>query len=268
MNFDFLEIIREMLMNLASAIPNILGALLIFFLGWIVARLVAKIIKRVLTSLQVDKYAQKLNDIELLSKSSFKIFPSKILSKIAYYIIILVFAIAATETLGMPAVSNLVTDLINYIPQLITALMVLGIGLVVADFIKNILLTTMKSLGIPTASMIANVIFWFLFLTVIMSALSQAGINTEFIKDNMKIIVGGAVAAFALGYGLASKDMMGNLLASVTTKKKLSIGQNINIGNYGGEIIDMDNNSITLSSNGKKVVIPLNRVNTEIIEFN
>jgi hypothetical protein len=176
--------------------------------------------------------------------------------------------IAATETLGMPAVSQLVTDLINLVPKLITAVILLAIGTFIADSLKNLVTTTLKSIGVPTAKLIGTVVFYFLFISVLMSALAQAGINTDFLNDNMKIIIAGAVLAFSIGYGLASKDVMGNMLASFSAKKRIQVGQKITIGKYSGEVINIDNSNLTLLSEGRKIAIPLNKINSEIIEFN
>jgi len=206
--------------------------------------------------------------MDIMSNSSFKIVPSTILSKVVYYIIFLIFMIAATETLGMPAVSQLVTDLINFVPKLLTAVILLAIGTFIADTIKNLVTTTLTSLGVPTAKVIGSVVFYFLFISVLMSALGQAGINTDFLNDNIKIIIAGAVLAFSIGYGLASKEVMGNMLASLSAKKKIKIGQKITLGKYSGEVIDIDSSSLIISSEGRTVSIPLNKINSEIIEFN
>ncbi|MEM8908504.1 MAG: mechanosensitive ion channel domain-containing protein, partial [Bacteroidota bacterium] len=123
--------------------------------------------------------------------------------------------------------------------------------------------TICNSLGIPSSKMIAGFAFWFIFLTALVSALTQAGINTDFIMSNLSVILAGGVFAFALGYGIASKDMMANFLASFYTKDKFKIGDRISIEGISGEIIDIDSNSILLQSDRKKVVIPLQKLSAE-----
>ena len=263
--FDIIKILTDLVAQFAAAVPSFVGAILVFVIGWIIAKLLARLLKRLLKTIGVDKLAEKLNEIDIVSKSNFKIVPSELLSKILYYIVILIFAIAATDLLGMPAVSQLMTDIINYFPNLLTAGIVLVIGLLFSDFIKNIVLTACKSLGIPSANLIANFVFYFLFLAVVMSALGQAKINTEFLRTNLTVIIAGGVLAFAFGYGFASRDMMANFIASFYSKRKVQLGDHIKIGEVEGEVIAMDNTSITVQGDGSHVIIPLSKLTSENI---
>ena len=141
------------------------------------------------------------------------------------------------------------------------------IGLLVADFIKGIVLTTCESLGIPSAKIISNIVFYFLFLTVTMSALDQAKISTDLINSSFMIIISGVVASFALGYGLASKDMMANFLASFYVKNKFEAGDKITVDGVNGQIEMMDNKSFVLKTNDKKIVFPLSKLAQDKVEI-
>jgi small-conductance mechanosensitive channel len=259
--------LRELLSNFLAVADNILGAILVFLIGWIVARIASRVLKRLLKRLKVDALAERLNEIDIISKSKIRIVPSELLSKILYYILLLFVIIIATDILGMQAVSQLMADIINYIPNLLTAGIVLVIGVLFADFIKRIVLTTTRSLGIPSAGIISNFVFYFLFLAVAMSALGQAKINTEFLQNNLTVIVGGAVLAFAFGYGFASKDMMANFIASFYSKKKINIGDVIQIEGVKGEVVDIDNSSVTLEADNRRVIIPLSKLTSENVEI-
>lgn len=266
MEINALKIVEELLLNFAAIVDNILGALAVLLIGWLVASIVAKIVKKLLKGIGIDRLAARLNEIEVIHKSNLKIEPSVLLSKILYYLLFFVFIIAATDVLGMEAVTLLMGNLLNYIPKLLSALVVFVIGVLVADFLKKIVLTTCQSLGIPAASTIANVVFYFLFLNVIMITLSQAGIDTDFIQDNISIILAGVVLAFAIGYGLASRQIVSNFLSSFYNKEKLRVGDVIGIGGVKGTVIEIDNNSFTLQSEDRKIVVPLSKLSSENVE--
>ena len=265
--FDIVKILSDLVGQFASAIPNVVGAILVFLVGWLIAKLGARLLKRLFRTIGVDKLAERLNEIELVHKANFKLVPSELLAKIFYYIIILIFAIAATDILGMPAVSELMSDIINYMPSLLTAGIVLFIGVLFADFIKNVVLTTCRSLGIPSASVIANFVFYFLFIAVVMSALGQARVNTDFLRENLTIIIAGGVLAFAFGYGFASRDMMANFIASFYSRNKVKIGDLIRIEEVEGEVIAMDSSSVTVRGEGKQVIIPLSKLTSKNVEI-
>jgi small-conductance mechanosensitive channel len=265
--FGFLELLFELGKQVAAALPRFVGALLVLLFGWLLAKFISKLIRRVLSSTGIDKLADKLNEIDFIERSNFKIVFSNVLAKVVYYILLLIFLIAATDLLGMPAVSALVTDIINYVPNLLTAGIVLIIGILFADFIKGIVQTACTSLGIPSAKMIAAFVFYFIFLAVVMSALGQAQINTDFIRNNLTVIIGGGVLAFALGYGFASRDMMANFIASFYSKRKVNLGDVIRIEEHEGEIIDIDNAAITLQAKDRMIIIPLSKLTSENLEI-
>lgn len=266
-SFNIIDILLGILTQFIAVVPNILGAIVIFLVGWIIAKIVAKVIKKVLVSLKVDKVAEKLNEIEFIEKSNVNIVPSTVLSKLFYYLLMLIFAIAASETLGMQAVSDLIKDLIAYIPNVVAAMIFMVIGLLFANFIKGLVSTALKSLGVPSANMIANLLFYFLILTILMSALAQAKINTEFLNSNITLILAGAVAAFAFGYGFASRDLVANFLASFYSKGKINLGDTITLDGMTGEVIAVENTSLTLKSNDKHVIIPLSKLTAGVLQI-
>lgn len=265
MDLDLSQILLDLLKDFAGSFKSFVMALLVFFIGWIIAKSVSKLIAKVLKRIGIDKLAERLNDIDMIASSNFKIVPSVVLSKMVYYILLLIFLIAATDVLGMAAVSDLVRDILNYIPSLISALMVFILGLLIADFLKGIVKTTCTSLNIPAAGMIANAVFYFVFLNVLMITLTQAKIDTEFIQANLSIILAGGVAAFALGYGLASKDILANMLASFYNKNKVNIGDEIEIDGFKGKVIDIDSSCVTLQAKKERIIVPLNKLNSNSI---
>ncbi|MBK7871143.1 MAG: mechanosensitive ion channel [Saprospiraceae bacterium] len=267
MEFNVLEIVKEMLLSFAAVIPNFFLALIVFLIGWIISKLVAKFVRKLLKTVGADKLAERLNEIEIIHKSKLKIVPSVLLSKILYYILLFIFIFAATDVLGMEAVSNLMGDLLNYLPNLISAFLVLVIGIFFADFIKNIVLTACNSLGIPAAGVIANIVFYFIFLNVAMITLSQAKIDTDFIQDNLSIILAGVVLAFAIGYGFASREMAANFLSSLYSKDRVKVGDVIGIEGVKGEIIEIDNASFTLKADDHTIIIPISKLTSAKIEI-
>ncbi len=261
-----MELLEDILRQLREFAPNLIFALAILIVGWIIAKLIASIIKRILKAIKIDDLADKLNDIDLVRQANMKILPSKIISKIVYYVFMLITFIVATDKLGVEAVTNLLTDFIGYLPRLFTGVIFFIIGLLIADAIRGVVLTACQSLGIPSAKIIANVVFYFIFLSVTMSALDQAGIQTDFIKSNLMIIIAGVVGAFAFGYGLASKGMMSNLLASFYTKGKFIIGDTITVDGVKGQIVAIDNTSFSIQTETSKMVYPLSKLTEKGIE--
>lgn len=249
-------------------IPNLLGALLVLIVGYIIAKVVKRILKKALEKAKIDVLGDQLNKIEMIEKSKFKIKLSDILSKLIYFILMLFVWVAATDVLGMQAISQLVTDIFNFIPNLLVAFIILILGLLLGDMIRKAVKTACDSLGIPSSKLIANLVFYFIFINIVISALSQAKINVEFLSQNISVVIGGAVLAFAIGYGLASKDILANFLASFYGKSMFEVGENVKIDGEEGEVVEIDRTNITILTKDKRVIIPFSRAINNKIEKN
>ncbi|MBP7821687.1 MAG: mechanosensitive ion channel family protein [Saprospiraceae bacterium] len=260
------NIIYNLLMRFVAAVPNIVAAILVIIIGMLISKIVYKFIIRLFKATSIDSLKDKLNEIEFLEKANIELLPSEIIAKVIYYILILIFGIAATDLLGMPELSKLVSDLINYMPKLISAGVMLLIGILLCEAIRKMVASTCKSLGIASGNIISSFIFYFLLITVVLSSLTQMGIDTEFMRSNITIILGGVVLAFSIGYGFASRDLLANFLASFYSKEKFKEGDIISISGYKGTVIQKDNNSIYLLVDSVKVIIPLSKATTETIE--
>lgn len=263
---DFTGLLNEMLTTFSQSIPRFISALFIVIVGFIVAKLVSGILKKILKKIQIDKIGDKLNEVDIIQKSSVEIKISTLVSKVLYYMILLFFMVAATDVLDMPAISELVKDIFNLIPNLIVAGIILIVGVLFGDAIRGIVKTACESLGIPSAKLISMVVFYFILINVLVSALSQAKVNTAFLSQNISLVIGGAILAFAIGYGLASKDSVSNFLASQYVNDKIKPGDRIKIDSYEGQVSNIDKSSVTLETQEGKVIIPLRHVGDSRIE--
>ncbi|NET34832.1 MAG: mechanosensitive ion channel [Cyanothece sp. SIO1E1] len=265
---DSLNTLEKLFTDLVGFLPNLLAALMILFIGWIIARIIAKVLQRVLKAIKIDRLAEKLNDIEMVANSDIDIKPSIFLSKLIYYVLMFIFFIAATDALGMEAVSELMSNILNnFLPNALAALIVFVIGIIAADFLKKLVKTACDSLAIPAASLIANVVFYFIFLNILIVTLAQLGIDTGFMETNLSVILAGIVLAFSIGYGMASRPVMSNYLASFYSKGRVKIGVTLRINGMEGKVIAIDNASIVIRTQDSKVIVPLSRLNTETFEI-
>lgn len=259
--------LSDMLSKFAGTFPNVIIAIVIFLIGLIIAKIVAKVIKTALKKIGIDKLGEKLNEIDIIQKANMDIKFSDITSKFAYYIIMLFFTVAATSVLGIPEISNLVSDIFTFIPNLIVAIIVLILGTLLADMLRKFVDTALKSLGVSSSGLIASFLFYFLFINVVIVALSQAKIDTSFLSQNISIIIAGVAAAFAIGYGLASKDVMANMVASFYSKDQFMIGDKVTIENVTGVVSGISKSSLTIKTETGKVVFPLSKATNQKVEF-
>ena len=261
------ENLNKLLSGFIEVIPNVIGAIIVVILGFIIARILKKITKKIFEKAGIDHLANRLNEIDMIDRARMKIIPSTVLSMVIYYFVVLLFIVGAADVLGMPAVSNLFSNILAWMPNLLTALIILVLGMLFSEMIRKAVFTACNSMGIPSAKMIALFVFYFLFINIFISALTQAKVNTDFISSNLSIIIGGITFAFALGYGLAAKNVLANFLSYYYNKDKFKVGDRIRIGKTKGKIVEVDRTTLLLEDNGTKTIVPLNRLFTDKVEI-
>lgn len=262
-------ILDKLTEQLGIFFPKFLAALALLIGGWILAKLIAVILSKVLKTIKIDKLGEKLQEIDLFAKLDKPIRISTILAKTVFYIIMLIFVTAAAEQMGMNMISVQIQAFISYAPKLITAVFMFIGGVILSNFIKNILTTTFRSLGIAAGNAISSSIFYFLLVTISITALDQAGLDTGFLTQNLQIILAGVVIAFAIGFGFSSRDILKNVLAGSYSRRRFNIGQMIKIGEYKGIITHIDSTGLTILidiNTGHKITIPQHQLFNTIVE--
>ena len=259
--------LTQLLTQLVAFVPNLLAALLIIGVGYVVTRVVTTVLKRLLKLVGVDKLGARLQEIDVIAKSGVEISLSTVVAQILYYFLMLIILVAATDVLGLEVVSNLVAAAIEYVPSLVAAIVILVIGAIVADILRELATVTCRSLGIPSAGMIGSLVFWFVFIAILLTALSQAQLETDFVIINLSIVLAGLALAFALAYGLAARPLMAGFLAQFYNRGKLLVGDRIRIDGHEGRIVSIDRASFTLDALGETVIVPLSKLQTETVHL-
>lgn len=254
--------------TLAESVPKILGAILILLLGWLFAKLISNGIAKLLKVLKFDVLSEKIRATDFLEKANVSLTPSKFIGKFVYWILLLLVIISASDALGWNAVSEEISKLIGYLPNLLIAIIFFIVGTYIASFIRDFIKGTTSSLGISAGKVISNVVFYFLFIIVTLTALEQAGIDTSIISANLSLILGAILLAAGVSYGFASKDVLSNILASFFSKRNFQVGQTIELLGERGKIISANNISITLLNvQNEKIVIPAHQLITNRVKI-
>lgn len=250
-----------------AAIPGLLGAIVVLLMGYVLARALAAIVKKIAVSLKIEALEDKLKEIDLLKSLDIKL--SILLSKLVYWVVLMIFVIAASEILGLKTISEGIAKLLGYLPQLISATLFFAVGMILANGIRGIIDIAFTSMGVPTGRIISTFIFYFLLIMIVITSLNQAGMDTQVIAQNVSTATAAIFFAFAMAYGFASRDILSNLLASFYSRDKFKIGQKIRIDGVTGVIVSTDATSVTLQAEDRQIILPLQKlINSNVEIFN
>ncbi|MEM8764863.1 MAG: mechanosensitive ion channel domain-containing protein [Bacteroidota bacterium] len=252
--------------DIASALPKIIGALIILTIGWLVTKIVLFVLGKVMKLAKMDKLSDKINEMDLFGKGSFKLDIIKIVLGFVKWVLLLVFLIVAADILSWEIISTEIGNLLRYLPRLFSALALMMIGLYVGNFVKNTVKKLFESLEFSGSNVVSNLLFYIIVIFISITALNQAGIDTTIITNNITMILGAFLLAFAIGVGLGSRDIITDLLRSFYTRRTYAVGDKVVIGDLAGSIEAIENNSVTLVTKSGKYVIPIKDVTSTKVE--
>lgn len=262
-----LEAIKDSIIeNFSTTGVSILKAFLVLLLGWFLVKLVIRLLKRALRFAKIDDLAKKLNDIEIFEGKKLNVNMSKIILTFVKWSCLLILIIVVSEMMGLTIVSEEIGNLLSYLPQLLSAAAIFVIGLFIANFVKKSIQTFFKSFELSGSKIISQLVFFILLAIISITALNQAGINTEIITSNLNLIFGAFLGAVALAIGLGSKAVVADLMRTYYTRRQYEIGQHIRFNDIEGEIIAIEDISMTIKTKTGKLIVPIKDITENQIE--
>jgi len=253
----FLEMSKTFMVKMMSVLPSIFGALVLFLVGSLVARLVSKAITKFAEKMKVNSLAEKAEVNGFLETANITSTPAEILGKVTKWLILLITGLMVADHLNLRILSQEIGNLISYLPKLFLALIFFIIGTYIAGFVRDLIRAATASLGISTGRMVSSFVYYLLIILVALTALRQGGMDTTIITNNLLLILGTILLAGAISYGFASREVLENILATFYSRKTFKIGQFIEVDGEEGEIVAVSTINVTLKKeNGDLVVIP------------
>ena len=211
--------LNNSLSQFLTFLPKLVGAVLIFVIGLLLASLIKTIIMRLLSMAQLEPFAERVGLGKILRSMGTQLTAQEVLGEIIRWAIILIFLVPASEVLGLPQLSNLITGLVNFIPNVVVATVVVMIGAILADILSEIIGGTSHAIGASTANILAVISKWTIIVFAILIALSQLRVAPEIINDLVLGFVAMIALAGGLAFGLGGRDTAAEVLDAL--KKNL-----------------------------------------------
>lgn len=243
--------------EIAEVFPNIIGTILLLIFGWLLTKLIVKVVKKGLKLAHANKLDDTLNDIEIVEGKKLNFDTIKIVSKFVKWVMYIMLIIMALDIMNLTMISEKISDLLSYLPQLFTALIIFTIGLILANLIKKGIKSFFESMELSGAKLISQVVFFIILTFVSITALNQAGVDTEIVTSNITMILAAFLLAFALAFGFGAQSAVSNLLKTFYARKIYEVGQVIEFNNIKGEVEAINSISVTLKTEKGKLVVPI-----------
>jgi hypothetical protein len=191
---------------LFSAIPKILGFVVILIAGWIVAALAEKAVAAVLRAIRFNELAQRSGFADFVHKMGSTTDSSGMIGAVVKWFVRLVALVVAFDALGLPAVSDILRQLLLWLPNVVVALVVLVIAGLAANALSNIVRGAAAEGGLENPNLLAKVASGLIWAFGIVVAVNQIGIATALVNTLFMAVVGALALALGLAFGLGGRD--------------------------------------------------------------
>lgn len=206
--------------KIMAFLPELIGAIIIFIVGWIIARLVKAGIEKLLRLVRFDTATEKTGVNNFLKKGEIVKAPSKIVGALVYWFIMILVLIASLDALGLPIVSDMLNSIFLYIPNVVAAIIVLVLGMLVGNLLSAVVRTAASNAGLKNAEGLGKISLYAIVIFVSAIALIQLGIGEEIVVSAFGLVFGAAALALALAFGLGGRDVAANYLKNWLAEKK------------------------------------------------
>jgi small-conductance mechanosensitive channel len=154
----------------------------------------------------------------------------------SFWLLMCVFLMASFNIMNLESLTKAMESVVNFIPHLLVATVVVVVGLLIAGFLRGVIATSADRVGLNYAEQLANGCYYVLALMVFLGAFDQLHIKFELLNDLVKISFGGLAIGFALAAGFGGRDVMAGILAGYYLRQRMQAGDTVTIGNLEGTI--------------------------------
>ena len=204
---------QNLWVGVVEFVPNLVVALVILIVGWLIGALLGRAVWQILKSLKVDDALRRAGFESVLHRGGVRLDSGAFVGALVKWFVIVVFLIAAFDVLGLSQVNVFLQDVVlGYLPRVIAAALVLLVGGVVADVAGRTVVTAARTAGVDSAHFAGAIAKWAILIFAILVALSQLGIAAAFSQTLFTGIVIAVSLALGLSFGLGGQDAAGRFI--------------------------------------------------------
>jgi hypothetical protein len=203
-----LDRIRSSFLELSRHVLPLLGALVIVFVGYLLAALIERVTLRVLRRIRLNTMLERGGVMEAVERSGSHMDPTRVAANLVFWFVMFAVLLVAADALG-ESLSGVFTELVGYIPSIIGAIVIIMIGNVLGAFVGGLISASVgRWAGGPTLARVARAS---VIMLAVFMALQELGVATQIVTTAFAILFGAVALALALAFGLGNRDLAGEI---------------------------------------------------------
>lgn len=210
---------QDLWVGIVAFIPNIVVALIIFVLGWLIGAALGRVVAQVVRSLKVDNALRSTGLNETVERAGFTMDSGAFLGALVKWFFIVVFLVASLDVLGLEQVNFfLQTVVLGYLPQVIVAVLILLVAAVIAEVAGKAVRGAAKAAHVHSAGLAGSVAKWAIWIFAILAALDHLQVASAFVQTLFTGVIVALSLAFGLAFGLGGQEAASRYIDKVRSE--------------------------------------------------
>ncbi len=207
--------------NFFAFLPVLFVALIVLTLGWLLGAILGKIVKQLVDTLKVDNVIKSAGIDEIANRSGFKFSAGGLLGWLVKWLVITVSFVTALEILGLTQVTDFMySTVLMFVPKVIVAVLILLVAVVLAEFVRDVIIGAARTAGIHGANFLGSLAKWAIWIFAFIAALGQLDVATAFLQTLFGGFVIAVSLAFGLAFGLGGRDAAADFIQKMKREVK------------------------------------------------
>jgi hypothetical protein len=187
-------------------LPTLIGALIVFIVGLIVAAGLERLVERIIFYMKLDTLLKNIGLDVYVQRAGMRLNSGRFLGRLVYWFVFIAFLLATTDILQLTGFSMFLRDVLGYFPQIVIAVLIMLATFVLANFLRNLVKVSVASAQLHSGKFLASLTWWVIVIFGLLAALLQLQIAVSVINTLLTGLVAMLALAGGLAFGLGGRD--------------------------------------------------------------
>lgn len=270
MNMSWLETIENgaaaLLADVAAMAPGLAAAIAVLFVGWIVAMMARGAVRRICNS--ANRMLERVLRRGDGAHARLSAPAVAAVSAAVYWAVLFLSVVIAARIAGLTLIANWLNQLAAHLPNILVGAAIIGFGYLAGAYVRRLVLSSVKKDRSRMRGVAANLAQGLVILTALIIGLDQIGVKVTFLVTLLAIVAGGALASFAIAFGLGARGHVSNLIGARTARTALTPGANIRIGEtIRGAVLEVTPSQIVIDTDNGRMFVPARIIDEQPLEI-
>lgn len=210
----------EIWQGFVEFIPALLGAIVVFLIGWIISVALGKLVAEILKRIQFNKIFETGEWKRAMQRADIKVDASAFIGAIIKWVLLVVFLIVAIKVLGFKDLEGFFNEVLAYLPNVVVAAFMFVVAVIIADIVEKVVRVAVEGAKMGYGAVVGAIVKWSVWIFAIFAILLQLGIARALVTTMIQGLVALIVIAGGIAFGLGGKDLAAEVLRDLKTKLK------------------------------------------------